>query len=121
MRPKIAGAVSKKEIDASQLVRDLQRRLAYELDHGIKIAIKNECINNIPVTTRDVDNSTIYLGRNISSLKEKTSSSLPLTYLMIDATRFNVVPQKIEIDLMFIDQHAFLISLSEPLDLIMIS
>ena len=52
-----AFSLSKKEIESSKLVRDIQRRLAFESDHGLKVALKNGSINNMPITTRDVDNA----------------------------------------------------------------
>jgi hypothetical protein len=112
---------SKKEIESSKMVRDIQRRLAFESDHGLKIAFKNGSINNLPITTRDVDNATAYFGKDIGMLKGKTTATPPTLHTSVEVTKYNNVPQTVEMDLFYVDGHMFLGSVSEPLDLTMVN
>lgn len=121
IREKFAFSLSKKEIEASKLVRDIQRRMAFESDHGLKIALKNGSINNLPITTRDVDNAASYWGKDIGMLKGKTTSVPPTAHPMVEVTKYNEVPQTLEVDLFYVQGHAFLCSVSDPLDLTMVN
>ena len=114
-------SMSKKEIETMKLVRDIQRRLGYESDHGLKIALKNGSINNMPITTRDIDNATSYFGKDIGMLKGKTTATPPVIYSSVEVNKYSDVPQELEVDLFHVDGHLFLASVSDPLDLVMVN
>jgi hypothetical protein len=91
---KDAFSLSKKEIDTLKMVRDIQRRLGFESDHGLKIA----SINNMPITIRDIDNATSHFGKDVGMLKGKTTATSPVIYSSVEVNKYSDVPQDLEVE-----------------------
>ena len=107
------------QISKIDLVKEVSKRLSFESPGGIIKAIREGSVNNLPITTADVYRYMREVGTDVSLLKGKATRR-PAMYV-----RENSVPKALEkvqtlhADIMFVEQEAYLISVSEPLDLTM--
>ncbi len=107
-----------REVKQAELVREIQKRLAFESDSSLMNAIKHGTINNLPITVRDVQNANSILGPNIAALKGKSTAKKPILSERLEINRSTEKDQIILIDLIYINGETFLVALSNPLNMI---
>jgi hypothetical protein len=121
VRRSYAFELSKREIESSKFIREIQRRLAFESSNALKIGMRNGSFLEMPASTRDVDNADAYWGPDIGMLKGKATAVPPKSFPLVEVPQLKDVPQTLEIDLLYVDRHLFLGSVSDPLDLVMVN
>ncbi len=104
---------TKRELERAQLARKMYRMIGYPLINDFKIAIKNNLINNCPVTAEDVKNAEKIYGPSIAALQGKTTRTTPeeVKTDMIPVPPF--IKEKyhnitLGIDIFFVNRQAFL-------------
>ena len=63
---------SKKYITAAKLARESQRMIGYTYERDLKSMVRNNMIQNFPITTSDVTNSHTIFGPNLTCTRGKT-------------------------------------------------
>ena len=112
---------SKREVEAAKKARTFQKRLGYAPSNGIIDLISAGGIKNAPVTEHDMRRADSIYGKDASILKGRTTRS------KTDGITFEHVPipliinQVLHADIMFVEGKPFLITVSEPLCLTMVS
>ena len=110
--------LSSKDINKAKLARDISNRLACESDSGLMKILRKGCINNMPITYRDIVNAKALYGPEISHIKGKSVNS-PITLPPIEnISKHQEKIQTLIIDIMYVNREAFLLTVSRPLDLI---
>jgi hypothetical protein len=112
---------SKREVSAARTARAFQKRLGYVSTESAIDLIKSGNILNVPVTEQDLLRADAIYGKDIAALKGKSVKT------KVDAVHFDRVfeplikHQVLHADIMFIDGKPFLLSISKPLCLTMVS
>jgi hypothetical protein len=112
---------SQRQIKGVELARVLHATLGYPSVKDFKWAIQSNQIQDCPVTVQDVDVAHAIWGKNIASLKGKTTRKKPF-HVAGDLMK---VPKELlslhkdvylTVDLFFVNEIAFLISLSRKIE-----
>ena len=113
-----AGHYNKRQIKAAYDARDLKVRLGNVSDVTL-IKMLSRGIDGCPITPQDVARATKIFGRSIGEIKGKTKRQTPgeikIEHIMVYPAHQE---QVLYVDIMFIDGDMYLISVSDPLDLI---
>lgn len=107
---------TKKEIQQAELSRELMRRLAYPSDKQLALLINRGAIINVPVTSKDVHRATRIFGPDVASKVGKMTKRKPHGIPVEPIPQWNLLVRKdttLAIDIFFINQHAFILSLSD--------
>jgi hypothetical protein len=113
--------LNKKEFEQAKLARTISRRLGHEPDSGMLKIMRAGAINNLPIAYKDVINAKSIFGPDIASIKGKTTNKD--THNIPQPERVSKHLQKIQdliIDIMYVNNEPFLVSVSRPLDLIIV-
>jgi len=110
-----------REVAAAKQARSLTHVLGYPSPGALIKSINNGSIVDCPVTAQDVSRSVQIFGADLASVRGKTtkrSIPLPVVEFLPREVRSSLV---LHVDIMFIDGLAFLISVSTPLHLTMVT
>ena len=112
---------TKREVEMARQAKELSQLLSYPSSKDLITLINNGSILNCPISAHDVARAVDIYGPDIGSLKGKTkrSKSQPVKVEYISKSVW--ASQEMHIDLMFVEGDIFLISVTKPLGLTMIS
>ena len=110
---------SKREVEAAKKTRDLKRILGYPSDADL-IQLLKSGIKNAPVDVNDVKRAAIIYGPDWSELKGKTVMNKPSVVKIDPIMRPLHQLQILHVDIMFVEGIPFLISVCQPLGLVMV-
>eukprot|EP01038_Epipyxis_sp_PR26KG_P017242 gene17242-23775_t len=111
---------TKREVQAAQKTRELKRILGFPSDADLMELLKTN-IKNAPVVEiiNDVKRASIIYGPDWSELKGKTVMNKPSAVKIDPITRPIQQLQTLHVDIMFVEGLPFLISVCQPLGLVM--
>ncbi len=112
---------TKREIRSAQEAISLQEKLGYPTSEELEKIINKGTIINCNVTAQDVRRSTHIFGKNINVSNGVCTKLSTKSIKYFETPLLNRELQKLYCDLFYIKEHAFLLSRSSPLDLIMVS
>ena len=110
---------TKREVEAAKKTRELKRILAYPSDADL-IQLLKSGIKNAPVDTNDVKRAAIIYGPDWAELKGKTVMNKPSSVKIDPIMRPLHQLQVLHVDIMFVEGIPFLISVCQPLGLVMV-
>jgi hypothetical protein len=111
---------TKGQKDKAILAREIQLRLACDSPSGLINAIKTNSIKDLPITIQDVINAEKFLGPNIPAIKGKSTNKHKKTIAIQEIEKCEEKLQTLIIDIMYVSQEPYLITISKPLDLIIV-
>ena len=112
---------TKREVQAARTARRLTAQLGYISDADLIKTIQSGAIMNCPVTVQDVQRARAIYGPDIASLKGKTTWKRPPVVRIEQVPRPLQSAQTLHVDIMFVESDPYLVSVSEPLDLTMVT
>jgi len=110
---------TKREVEAARKIKDIKRILAYPSDADL-IQLLKSGITNAPVDTNDVKRAAIIYGPDWAELKGKTVMNKPSIVNIDPIMRPLHQLQVLHVDIMFVEGIPFLISVCQPLGLVMV-
>ena len=110
---------TKREVQAAKKTRELKRILGFPSDADLMELLKTG-IKNAPVEINDVKRASIIYGPDWSELKGKTVMNRPNAVNIDPIMRPVQQLQTMHIDIMFVEGLPFLISVCQPLGLVMV-
>ena len=110
---------TKREVQAAQKTRELKRILGFPSDADLMELLKTG-IKNAPVEINDVKRASIIYGPDWSELKGKTVMNKPSAVKIDPIMRPIQQLQTLHVDIMFVEGLPFLISVCQPLGLVMV-
>ena len=112
---------TKRQVEDAKIARDLKKQLGYASDKDLIKLINSGGIINCPVTAHDVYRASRIYGYDIPSLKGK-SKIKPSAIIKIEHVPRPVVSElTLHVDLMAIEGDPYLITVSTPLGLTMVT
>jgi hypothetical protein len=112
---------TKRQAEEAKLARVIKRDLGYASDKDMIEMINSGAIINLPITAQDVRNATAIFGPDVPSLKGKTVKMKPAIAKIEAIPRPLTIEQSLHADIMFVDSEPFLISVTTPLLMTMVS
>lgn len=112
---------SRREIKAAKAARELSKRLGYPSSQDLQSMLRRGVINNSPVTAQDVQRAERLYGPEVASLKGKTKAVKPTVIKPIPLPKYVVTELTMLCDLMYIEGDPYLVSVTKPLGLLMVS
>jgi len=110
-----------RELTMAKEAKLLIRRLGYPTSSDAVRLINRGGIINCPVTSRDVERAVSIYGKELASIHGKTVQR-PSTIIESEPFRHNVPSeQSLHVDIMFINNVPFLLSVSKPLNLLQVA
>jgi hypothetical protein len=110
---------TKREVQAAKQTRELKRILGYPSDADLIHLLKSG-IKNAPVEVNDVKRAAIIYGPDWAELKGKTTMNKPSVVNIDPIMRPVHQLQVLHVDIMFVEGIPFLISVCQPLGLVMV-
>lgn len=113
---------SKREVDQAKYARDIIRMLGYPSESDMQAMINGGALIESPITVHDVKRARDIYGDVIANLKGKSKAR---SSIIVDPAE--VIPRIISsdlvlhVDLMFVDAEPYLLSISTPLELLMVN
>ena len=107
------------EVKAAKATREWMRKSGYADTRQLQAQLKYGTVANVPFSLQDLQRADAIFGKDVASLKGKT------THRKGPKVKFEYLPKPIRIDqtlhldLMFVQGMPFLVSVSEPLGLLM--
>jgi hypothetical protein len=101
--------------------RDLIRLLGFASPQSVVRMINQGCIINCPVTAKAIEHAYKIFGPDVATLRRKSKQRKPITPNPAQVPRLLPVNQTLDCDIMFVNSHAFLISVSSPLRLTLVN
>ena len=101
----------------AELVKEIQRKLAYESDSGLSLAIKQSAISNLPVTSKDIKNARSLFGPDIAAIKGKSTTSRTKITQFETSDKLEDKSLQLYMDIMYINKDPYLITISKPMNL----
>jgi len=112
---------SKRDVQSAKLAREVVRRLGYPSDADINEMINAGAIIESPVTVHDVRRAKAIYGDVIASLKGKSKAKSPVIANVETIPRIISSDLVLHVDLMYVDGTPYLLSISTPLELLMVN
>ena len=115
---------SRSQVEAAKKVKDVIQNLGYPSKADLKNSINTGGIKNFDITAKDVDNYYTIYGNPIAEIKGKTVSKKPMIVNADQQSDSQIVMKSnvtLNVDIMFVDKHPYLISVTEVLGLLMVS
>lgn len=113
---------SKREVEQAKLARNVSDRLGHPSTQQLVKMINSGSILNCPITADDVIRANDIYGPAVPSLKGKTNSQRPIAVKIPELNNLHAKrSQTLHVDIMFVGECKFLISVSSPLELTMIT
>ena len=112
---------TQREIKKAKLARDVVRSLGYPSHSNLIQMINSGSIINCPVSAKDVQRAYNIYGPEIGNLKGKTVLRPSIPYKEEHLPRMIAKEQTLHVDLMFVNLHAFLVSVGTPLGFTMVN
>ena len=111
---------SKREVASAKLARDVMRKLGYPSQRDMADMLTAGSLLDCPVTIQDVKRAQDIYGDVLAALQGKTKQkkAAAVQTSSIDVVRRD---QDLHVDLMFIDREPYLVSVSSPLQLLMVN
>ena len=110
-----------RQVRDAKVARELMRRLGYVSAKDEAAMLNSGAILNCPVTAADVYRATRIYGKDIATLKGKTVASPSKTVKVEYIPRPVSSTLTLHVDIMFIENDPYLISVSTPLLLTMVN
>jgi hypothetical protein len=108
---------TKRELSQAEMSREISKRLSYPSDKQLAMLINRGAIINIPITSSDVHRATKIFGPDVASQIGKTTNSKPTPLPVEPIFKKELVHirrnTKLHIDIFFVNQHIFLLSVSD--------
>lgn len=115
------GLYTKRELAAARQAKDLSKRLGYPSMQDLKQMLSTGSLVNCPITHHDIDRAIHIYGPDIAAVKGKTKSTKPNTAPVVHTPRPVLSEQTLHVDIMFIDGEPYMISVSTPMGMTMVS
>ena len=114
---------SSREIKMARLARELSCKMGNPSEQALIRMIKEGRIINCPITITDIENANKIWGRNMAYIKGKTTSHKAPIVTIDSNINYQTYDKNITImiDIMYVETIPFLISVSKPLDMILIN
>jgi hypothetical protein len=112
---------SKREVRDAKQASQLTRRMAYPSDKDLIKLVTSGQINDSTVTVQDINRAATIYGPPLASLKGKTVAKVPAIVKPINIPRTVFTNQVLHVDVMFVDNDPYLISIATPLGYTMCS
>jgi len=112
-----ASHLTKREIEDAQRARLMTKRLGYASDKDFALMISSGALVNSPITVQDIHRAEFLFGKEIPSLKGKSTARTPLPVKGDFVPKMTQKTQILHTDVMHIQGACFLISVLEPLGL----
>ena len=112
--------LSQGEMQRVTLVKDISKKLGFESLPGLARAVRESSISNLPITLNDIRNAEKVLDPDIAMLKGKTTRETKSEYFLNNVNKSAEKIQTLTIDIMYVEGNPYLISVSKPLDLVII-
>lgn len=103
------------------MTREISKRLAFESDEGLAFAIKQSSIINLPITLKDISNAQQLFGKEVNAIKGKTVQHRTKIIPEQEVDKYNNKSLRLIIDIMFVNNDPYLISVSDHLNLVMVN
>ena len=107
-----------REVKQAKLAVELQKKMGYASTQDIVEMINSGSIINLPITVRDVKIAEEIYGKSIAIMKGKTRHTSPPVFNNNIVPRPLLKDQKMYSDIMFVNGHAFLVSVILPISLV---
>ena len=116
------SAYSKREINNAKIARQLQKRLGYPTTESMVRMIRSATIKDIPITEQDVIRADIIYGKDISAIKGRMTKS-KAKHVEYEQTNLQTsnMNQTLHADIMFVEGKPYLVSISSPLCITMVT
>jgi hypothetical protein len=116
-------AFTKVEVENAKLSRELSRKLGYPSPSALFEVITHGGIVNCPVTGQDIQRAMQIYGPEIAAIKGKTveNKSIPMRFEKVIDQKLIQKNQTLNVDIMFVNSRAFLISVTNPLGFTMVT
>ena len=112
---------TKREVNSAKLAREVIRRLGYPSDVDMNEMIHSGAMIESPVTVHDVRRAKDIYGDVIASLKGKSKAKRSVIANVESIPRTISSDLVLHVDIMFVDTVPYLLSISEPLELLMVN
>jgi hypothetical protein len=109
---------TQREVKAAKQAKEIIQRLGYPSARSAIEMINNGSLINCPVTAQDMLRAYKIYGPDLASLRGKTTFTPSVPHVERQLTRVIIAEQVLHTDIMFVNQHAFLVSVSEPLQML---
>jgi len=116
--------LSRSQVEAAKKVKNVIQNLGYPSKQDLKNSINTGGIKNFEITSKDVDNYYTIYGNPVAEIKGKTVSKKPMIVNADEQSDNQIVMRPnvvLNVDIMFINKHPYLISITEVLGLLMVS
>jgi hypothetical protein len=112
---------SKREVDDAKKAREFIRKMGYPSTRQAIDLVQSGAVLNCPITAHDILRAEKIFGPDIASLKGKTvlTKNVPIKKEYISKPVSEI--QSLHADLLFVDNNPYLITVSTPLNLILVS
>lgn len=114
------SSVTKSEMQNAILARQIAQRLACESDAGLMKILRNGTINDLPISYADIKRANELLGPDIGSIKGKATNKNPDIPRAERISKHHEKIQTLMIDLMYVNDECFLVTVSRPIDLVLV-
>lgn len=113
----LSTKISSEQSNKFKEIRETQRKLGYISSQTLIQMIKDGNLN-LPFSIKDIIMADKVIGPNIAIVKGKTRVNQPINYQQIPAEKHEEKELVLQIDIIFIEDQPYFISLAQPLDLI---
>jgi hypothetical protein len=110
-----------REVKSAKEARRLIRALGYPSPRSVIDMINNGTLTECPVTAKDVARAYEIYGPDVGALRGKTTITPSIPYKGKTLPRTVQADQTFNVDIMFVDKHAFLLTVVTPLGLTLCS
>jgi hypothetical protein len=107
-------------VKKANLARTICQRLAYPSEQSLAQAIRNSSISNLPITLNDLSNASATYGKDVAMIKGKSTAIKPRIPHPNNVNKMTEKYQSLLVDLAYVETQCYLISISIPLNLVMI-
>jgi hypothetical protein len=112
---------TKREVRDAKRASELTRRLAYPSDKDLIKLVTSGQINDSSVTVQDIHRAGAIYGPPLATLKGKTVAKVPAIAKPINIPRTVLTNQVLHVDVMYVDNDPYFISIATPLGYTMCS
>lgn len=102
-------------------MREVQERLGFTSERTLIEAIRMGSISHLPITIKDVEETLSTLGRHPATIMGKAQTSTRPHVPIVEIPRFPYKEVTLHIDIMFVENQPYLISVSELIDLTIVN
>ena len=116
----VAALFPKREQDAAVAARQLERNLGYPSERDLTNGISSGAITGSGITVKDIRNAKTIFGPDSHKLQGAMTRRAPKMHLSQPTSVASMREQRMIADVFFVDGIAFVVSISKPMDLVLV-